>query len=62
MPARFDLVKHCGHWRWSKIDLDMMAIAGLSIAFNAKPVVIQAADISINEPTLKKCAAPIGVL
>ena len=34
-------------------DLDMMAIAGLSIAFNAKPVVAQAADLSINEPSLK---------
>jgi len=43
-------------------DLDMMAIAGLSIAFNAKPVVIQAADISINEPTLKNVPRLIGVL
>ena len=34
-------------------DLDMMAAAGLSIAFNAKPVVIEAADLSINEPSLR---------
>ena len=33
-------------------DLDMMAIAGLSIAFNAKPVVVQAADLAITEPSL----------
>jgi phosphoserine phosphatase len=34
-------------------DLDMMAIAGLSIAFNAKPVVVEAADLAINEPSLR---------
>jgi phosphoserine phosphatase len=34
-------------------DLDMMAIAGLSIAFNAKPVVVQAADLAITEPSLR---------
>jgi phosphoserine phosphatase len=33
-------------------DLDMMAIAGLSIAFNAKPVVVEAADFAITEPSL----------
>jgi phosphoserine phosphatase len=33
-------------------DLDMMAIAGLSIAFNAKPVVVEAADLAITEPSL----------
>jgi phosphoserine phosphatase len=33
-------------------DLDMMAVAGLSIAFNAKPIVVAAADLSINEPSL----------
>lgn len=37
-------------------DLDMMAIAGTSIAFNARPIVVAAADFSITEPTL------IGVL
>ena len=34
-------------------DLGMMTIAGLSIAFNAKPVVVEAADLSINEPSLR---------
>ena len=34
-------------------DLGMMTIAGLSIAFNAKPVVVEAADRSINEPSLR---------
>ena len=34
-------------------DLDMMAAAGLSIAFNAKPIVVAAADLQINEPSLK---------
>jgi len=33
-------------------DLDMMELAGLSIAFNAKPIVVQAADFAINEPSL----------
>jgi len=42
-------------------DLDMMAIAGLSIAFNAKPVVAQAADLSINEPSLKSVLHLIGL-
>jgi phosphoserine phosphatase len=30
----------------------MMAVAGLSIAFNAKPIVVAAADFSITEPSL----------
>ena len=34
-------------------DLDMMAFAGLSIAFNAKPVVVEAADLAIYEPSLR---------
>ena len=34
-------------------DLDMMDAAGLSIAFNAKPVVVEAADLAINEPSLR---------
>lgn len=42
-------------------DLDMMAAAGLSIAFNAKPVVVEAADLSINEPSLRSVIALIGV-
>jgi phosphoserine phosphatase len=42
-------------------DLGMMAIAGLSIAFNAKPIVVEAADIAINEPSLKKVIELIGL-
>lgn len=42
-------------------DLDMMAVAGTSIAFNAKPVVIQAADFAINEPTLRSVPSLIGL-
>ncbi len=42
-------------------DLDMIAIAGLSIAFNAKPIVAAAADLSINEPSLRSVQALIGV-
>jgi phosphoserine phosphatase len=34
-------------------DLDMMAAAGLSIAFNAKPIVAEAADLRIDEPSLR---------
>jgi phosphoserine phosphatase len=34
-------------------DLDMMAIAGISIAFNAKPIVEAAADYSIKERSLR---------
>jgi phosphoserine phosphatase len=34
-------------------DLDMMQIAGISIAFNAKPIVETAADYSIKEPSLR---------
>ncbi|WP_062078609.1 phosphoserine phosphatase SerB [Demequina globuliformis] len=33
-------------------DLDMMAAAGLGIAFNAKPVVQEQADAAVNEPSL----------
>lgn len=42
-------------------DLDMMAIAGISIAFNAKPIVASAADYSINEPSLSSVASLIGL-
>lgn len=42
-------------------DLGMMAAAGLSIAFNAKPVVVEAADLSINEPSLKSVIDLIGL-
>jgi len=42
-------------------DLDMMAAAGLSIAFNAKPIVVEAADLAINEPSLRSVIALIGI-
>lgn len=41
-------------------DLDMMAAAGISIAFNAKPVVVQAADYAITEPSLRSVLTLIG--
>ena len=42
-------------------DLDMMAAAGLSIAFNAKPVVVEVADLAINEPSLRSVISLIGI-
>jgi len=42
-------------------DLDMMGIAGISIAFNAKPIVVQFADFAINEPTLSSVPSIIGL-
>ena len=42
-------------------DLAMMAVAGISIAFNAKPIVVAAADLAINEATFKNVLALIGL-
>ncbi len=42
-------------------DLDMMAAAGFSIAFNAKPIVVTAADLAINEPSLRSVIDLIGL-
>lgn len=42
-------------------DLDMMKVAGISIAFNAKPIVEAAADFSIKEPSLRSVAALINL-
>jgi len=42
-------------------DLDMMEIAGISIAFNAKPIVEAAADYSIKEPSLRSVVALINL-
>lgn len=42
-------------------DLDMMAEAGLSIAFNAQPIVVEAADLAINKPSLSSVAELIGL-
>ena len=42
-------------------DLDMMEIAGISIAFNAKPIVEAAADYAIKEPSLRSVASLINL-
>jgi len=42
-------------------DLDMMTIAGVSIAFNAKPIVAELADLTINEPSLRSVQTLIGI-
>ncbi len=42
-------------------DLDMMAAAGLGVAFNAKPVVRQAADTSVNVPFLDSVLFLLGM-
>ncbi|GAA3443548.1 phosphoserine phosphatase SerB [Planomonospora venezuelensis] len=42
-------------------DLDMIATAGLGIAFNAKPVVRQAADTAVNVPYLDSILYLLGI-
>ena len=42
-------------------DLDMIAIAGLGIAFNAKPAVIAAADSSVSAPYLDSVLYLLGI-
>ena len=42
-------------------DLDMMAAAGISIAFNAKPIVAAQAQYVINEPSLHGVAHLINL-
>jgi phosphoserine phosphatase len=42
-------------------DLDMLAAAGLGIAFNAKPVVQQAADTAVNVPYLDSIIYLLGI-
>lgn len=42
-------------------DLDMIAAAGLGIAFNAKPVVRQAADTTVNTPYLDSILYLLGI-
>lgn len=42
-------------------DLDMIAAAGLGIAFNAKPVVRQAADTAVNVPYLDSILYLLGI-
>jgi phosphoserine phosphatase len=42
-------------------DLDMLAAAGLGIAFNAKPVVVEAADTSVSVPYLDAILFVLGI-
>ncbi|MEZ5232923.1 MAG: phosphoserine phosphatase SerB [Acidimicrobiales bacterium] len=42
-------------------DLDMLAAAGLGVAFNAKPVVADAADTSLNVPYLDAVLFVLGI-
>jgi phosphoserine phosphatase len=42
-------------------DLDMIARAGLGVAFNAKPVVRQAADTALNVPYLDAILFLLGI-
>lgn len=42
-------------------DLDMMAVAGLSIGFNAKPRVRQAADVILDAPDLSEAIGLLGL-
>ena len=42
-------------------DLDMLAAAGLGIAFNAKPVVREAADTAVNVPYLDSILYLLGI-
>lgn len=42
-------------------DLDMLAVAGLGIAFNAKPVLQQAADAAVNVPYLDSILYLLGI-
>jgi phosphoserine phosphatase len=41
-------------------DLDMIALAGIGIAFNAKPIVQASADVSINTPDLRAALFAMG--
>jgi phosphoserine phosphatase len=42
-------------------DLDMLSAAGLGIAFNAKPLVQQAADTAVNVPYLDAIMYLLGI-
>ena len=42
-------------------DLDMLALAGLGIAFNAKPLVREAADASLSVPYLDAILFLLGI-
>jgi phosphoserine phosphatase len=42
-------------------DLDMLAAAGLGVAFNAKPIVREQADTSVNVPYLDAVLYLLGI-
>jgi phosphoserine phosphatase len=42
-------------------DIDMLSAAGLGIAFNAKPVVVEAADTTLNQPFLDPILFILGI-
>jgi phosphoserine phosphatase len=42
-------------------DLDMISIAGMGIAFNAKPAVVAAADSSVSAPYLDSVLYLLGI-
>ena len=42
-------------------DLDMLGLAGLGVAFNAKPVVREAADTALNVPYLDAILYLLGI-
>ena len=42
-------------------DLIMMGISGVSVAYNAKPIVIKVADFSITQPTMKPILEILGI-
>ena len=42
-------------------DLDMIAVSGLGIAFNAKPAVKEAADSSVSAPYLDSVLYLLGI-
>jgi phosphoserine phosphatase len=42
-------------------DIDMLSAAGLGIAFNAKPVVVEAADTTLNQPFLDPVLFILGI-
>jgi len=42
-------------------DIDMLAIAGLGVAFNAKPVVREQAHAALNQPYLDAILFVLGI-
>ena len=42
-------------------DIDMLSVAGLGIAFNAKPALKEIADTSVNNPFLDEVLFILGV-